>query len=364
MRLALVHDSLCGMGGAERVFEYMCEEFSEADIFTLAYQPEQVSDSFRRFDIRTTFMQPFMRNMEAVRWAFPFNTHVMQSLNLDSYDLVLTSSASIAKYIRTRGIHVCYCYIPTRALWQPDRYFGGSSKGKLMQPFLNHLRKRDKAAAQEVDHFIAISDDSAKHVSAIYDREAAVINCPIDTDRFMLGAKKEEHFLLVSRLEQWKRVDYAIEAFNILGLPLRIVGSGVEENALKAMAKSNIEFVGSVSDDQLVEEYSKARAIIFTPELEYGLITLEANACGTPVICLGKAGAREIMIGANEKANHGSGTAVFFYEQTKEALITAVEEFRGYDFDPQELREHALNWSIPEFKRKMRDYISEIGSNL
>jgi glycosyltransferase involved in cell wall biosynthesis len=130
------------------------------------------------------------------------------------------------------------------------------------------------------------------------------------------------------------------------------------------MAKSNIEFVGSVSDDQLVEEYSKARAIIFTPELEYGLITLEANACGTPVICLGKAGAREIMIGANEKANHGSGTAVFFYEQTKEALITAVEEFRGYDFDPQELREHALNWSIPEFKRKMRDYISEIGSNL
>lgn len=364
MKIAIVHDYLCGVGGSERVFQYMCEEFQEADVYTLAYNPDATYPYFRERQIKTTWLNPFVRTMEAFRWSFPLATYAMEGLDLRKYDVVLSSSATVAKYVRVpNGRHICYCYIPTRALWQFGEYFGSGWKARLVKPFLSYLRKRDLNAARRVDKFIAISKVTREHIRACYGRESDIIYSPINLNSFQPAAEKKEHFLLVSRLEQWKRVDYAIEAFNRLGLPLRIIGTGIEEARLKAMAKPNISFLGAVDDVTLAREYGEARAVIFTPFLEYGLIPLEANASGTPVICLGKGGITETMVPFEDGAMvQGSApTAVFFYEQTADALVEAVGRFERASFDVLKLVKHASEWDMPAFKKKIRKVVELAG---
>lgn len=362
MKIAIVHDYLCGIGGSERVFQYICEEFQEADVFTLACNPEATFPYFQTRQIKTTWLNLFVQSMDAFRWSFPFATYAMQHLDLSEYDVVLSSSATVAKYVRVpNGRHICYCYIPTRAIWQFDEYFGKSWKAKLVKMLLPYLRKRDFAAAQGVDRFIAISEVTKKHIQESYARDSEVIYCPINLDSFRAAEIKKDHFLIVSRLEQWKRVDYAIEAFNLLGLPLRVVGTGVEEARLKAMAKPNITFLGSVDDETLAREYGEARAVVFTPFLEYGLIPLEASASGTPVICYGKGGITETMVPWVEGAESStSPTAIFFYEQTAVALAAAVRQFEQVTFDSVRLVEHASRWGVPAFKKQIREAITRL----
>lgn len=360
MKIAIVHDYLCGLGGSERVFQYICEEFSEADIYTLAYNPSRSYPFFLSRKIRTTWLNRFVQSMDAFRWSFPIATYAMQAIDLSGYDLVLSSSATVAKYVRApQGRHICYCYIPTRALWHFEEYFGGSWKAGLVKPLLPYLRKRDYDAAQRVTHFIAISNDSREYIRKYYNRDADVIYCPIETDKFHPSDKRGEHFLVVSRLEYWKRVDYAIEAFNKLALPLRIIGTGKEEARLRAMAKHNITFLGEVDDATLAREYSEARAVIFTPFLEYGLIPLEANASGTPVICYGRGGITETMIPVGSSGNTKEPpTAIFFFEQTADALAAAVRQFEKCEFRSSDLVKHASKWSVAEFKKNIRDCVS------
>lgn len=350
------------MGGSERVFQYICEEFEEADIYTLAYNPERTLPYFKERKIHTTLLNPFVQSMDAFRWSFPLATHVMEALDLSGYDLVLSSSATVAKYIRVQNCrHICYCYIPTRALWQTGEYFGRSWKSKIIKPFLNFLRWHDLQAAQRVNQFIAISRTTQDHIANTYGCDSQVIFSPIDLDRFTPSGDREEHYLVVSRLEQWKRVDYAIEAFNRLKLPLKVIGTGKEEGKLRALAGPNITFLGGVDDETLAKEYAVAKAVIFTPFLEYGLIPLEANACGTPVICFGEGGVTETMIpwlvGSTENE---SATAVFFNKQSAESLIAAVNQFENATFDPNNLIMHASRWGIPEFKRQLRQAVGSI----
>jgi glycosyltransferase involved in cell wall biosynthesis len=363
MKTAIVHDYLCGMGGSERVFQYICEEFKEADAYTLAYNPTRTLPYFSGRNIRTTWMNRLVQSMDSFRWSFPVATHVMEALDLSGYDLVLSSSATVAKYIRvTNGKHVCYCYIPTRALWQTGEYFGGSWKSKLIQPFLTYLKRHDLDAAKRVDQFIAISKTTRDHIANTYGRDSQIIFSPIDLDRFAPSDERGDHYLIVSRLEQWKRVDYAIEAFNRLGLPLKVIGTGKEETKLRAMAGPNITFLGGVDDQTLAKEYAVAKAVIFTPFLEYGLIPLEANASGTPVICYGVGGITETMIPwSAEYAENNSATAVFFYEQTPESLMAAVKQFEKATFDATRLVIHASRWGVPEFKRQLRQAVETIG---
>lgn len=363
MKLAIVHDYLCGMGGAERVFQYICEEFSEADAYALAYNPESTLPYFKGRDIRTTWLNRYVQSMDAFRWSFPLATYVMESLDLSQYDMVLSSSATVAKYVRVpNDRHICYCYIPTRALWQTDEYFGQSRKAALVRPLLSYLQRRDLAAARRVDQFIAISQTTQKHIASTYHRDSQIIFSPIDLDRFAPSQQRGEHFLVVSRLEQWKRVDYAIEAFNRLGLPLRVIGTGKEGARLRAMAGPNISFLGGVDDAALAREYAEAKAVIFTPFLEYGLIPLEANASGTPVICYGKGGITETMIPwLGDEETSGLATAVFFYEQTAEALVTAVRQFEQATFDADRLIMHASRWGIPAFKKQLREAVTALG---
>jgi glycosyltransferase involved in cell wall biosynthesis len=256
------------------------------------------------------------------------------------------------------GTHVCYCYIPTRAIWHFDAYFGGGFKGRLFRLFLPRLKKRDYAAAQRVDRFIAISEDTRNYIRRYYDRESEVLHSPIDLDKFSPSESRKDHYLIVSRLEHWKRVDYAVEAFNRLGLPLRIIGTGGEEERLKGIAGPNISFLGAVDDAALAREYAQAKAVIFTPFLEYGLIPLEANASGTPVICYGEGGVKETMV---PQGSSDTPTAVFFHEQTAEALVEAVQRFDASAFDSGHLVRHAAKWSVPAFKKKIRAIVASAG---
>lgn len=355
MKIALVHDYLCGMGGAERVFQYICEEFAEADIFTLAYNQMTTLPYFASRKINTTYLNRFVRSMDAFRWSFPLATYAMEGLDLREYDLAISSSATVAKYIRVpNGKHLCYCYMPTRALWHFEEYFGNGNRAILVRPVLGKLQARDYSAAQRIDRIVAISEASKAYIKQYYDKDSEVVYSPIDLKMFQPSKVKNNNFLIVSRLEHWKRIDYAIEAFNALGLPLRVIGTGREEARLRALAKKNVCFLGSVDDHTLATEYANARAVIFTPFLEYGLIPLEASASGTPVICYGRGGVTETMIGLDSSSAPGSATAVFFYEQSAQSLIAAIREFEKARFSVDVLVTHARKWDVPEFKKKMR----------
>lgn len=357
MRIALVHDYLCTLGGAERVFQYICEAFPEADVYTLSLNRRRVIPYFRdRRDIRTTWMNPFVQSPASFRVAFPVATYAMQQLDFRHYDLVLSSAATVARYVRApNGRHVCYCYIPTRAIWHYHEYFNGGVAGRAFRTLLPYLKRRELDAVAHTDEFIAISEMTRGYIRDYYGRESSVLHCPIDLSSFAPAVERSDAFLIVSRLEHWKRVDYAVEAFTKMGLPLRVIGQGPEEARLRAMAGPNVTFLGAVDDRQLAHEYATAQAVIFTPFLEYGLIPLEANASGAPVIAFGRGGIQETMVPANGlAADKDRATAVFFDEQTAESLIDAVRLFETLRFDPAVLVKHASGWSIPAFQKKLR----------
>ena len=360
MRIALVHDYLCTVGGSERVFEYMCEAIPEADVYTLALNRHRTTPYFaKRADVRTTWMNAIVQSPAAFRGLFPIATYAIEGLDFRKYDLVVSSSATVAKYARApNGRHVCYCYIPTRAIWHFDAYFGGGVLGRGFKLLLPHLRRHELRAVERIDEFIGISEMTRGYIREYYKRESRVLHCPIDLAAFRPAPTKTDAFLIVSRLEHWKRVDYAVEAFTKTGLPLRIIGRGPEEARLRGMAGANITFLGAVDDQTLAKEYASAKAVLFTPFLEYGLIPLEANASGTPVIAYGKGGIRETMIPWGEpEANGRESTAVFFYEQSPEAVIDAVKRFDSATFTSVALTRHASQWGVPAFQAKLRSML-------
>jgi glycosyltransferase involved in cell wall biosynthesis len=364
-RIALLADHIVSFGGSEQVFLYMAEEFAEADVITLAYNPEKTLPEFSGFAIRTSWANRLFSSHRRFKLLFPIAALVMEYWRLKGYDLVISSSASTAKYIKVeQGRHLSYCYFPTRALWNPGGYFAGSGFiYKVFKFLLPILQRRDRAAAARVDRFVAISRTSQQEIKKIYQRDAEVVFSPIPVERFRAGLQeeKQDFFLIVSRLDHWKRLDYAIEAFNRLGLPLRVIGVGDCEAELRAKAKDNIVFLGRLPLDEVIRHYGQARAAIFTPALEYGLVPIEANAAGTPAIAFGFGGVKETMIGLEEaQARNVSPTAVLFEEQTPEALMAAVRTFETLSFDRNTLSAHAEQFGVPIFQRKLRAIAEEM----
>lgn len=362
MRMAIVHDQLLIKGGAERVFLAMADTFPNADLYTLAYNPKSTYKHFAPMKVRTSFMNPIVRNNALFRYLYPLNIIAMKALNLSDYDVVLTSSATVAKFVKvTQGDHICFCYFPTRAIWHGERYFSSSLIDRLKKTAIQYLKKIDYAAAQDVTQFLAQSTTTAEAIKKYYNRSSFIIPSPIDLERFERIKKvtRGDAYLIVSRLEVWKRVDYAIDAFNKLGLKLRIVGEGADQERLRAMAKSNITFVGAVSDEEMVREYSAAKAVIFTPELEYGLVPIEANACGTPVIAYGVGGVCETMIPWRDGQDNKAATALFFDKQTDEAVIQAVRKFESLTFDQAALSKNVQKYSIASFKAALYEFIKK-----
>jgi glycosyltransferase involved in cell wall biosynthesis len=356
MRLAIVQDQLLTNAGSERVALHIANGFPEADIWCLAYNSKSTLPEFRMMGrpIRTTWMNALVRSHKIFKWAFPLATHVMENLDLSAYDVVISSSATVAKYIRApHAVHVCYCYYPTRALWNTSQYFGGGLRATVMNAFLGPLKQRDVEAAQRVDQFIAISEISRRAIKDIYDRDAVVVPSPIDLERFVNARdEKGAAYLLISRLERWKNLDYAIEAFNDSGRELRVIGLGADKDRLQAMARPNITFVGGVSDATLAIEVRKAKALIFASDLEYGLPPIEANAAGTAVITIARGGVLETMV------FDGAGrTAVGFGEPTAHALTEAVVRFEDLTFDETVLRANGVRFSPRSFQKSVKEVV-------
>jgi glycosyltransferase involved in cell wall biosynthesis len=363
MRIALVQDQLLIRAGSERVFLYMAQEFREADLFTFCYNEEETWPEFKEFRIRTHPLGRRIRSHNTYKKMFPVAAWAMSHLDLSAYDLVITSSATSAKYVRRCGpSHICYCYYPTRAIWEFERYFGGEAgvASMVFRSLLPFFKRKDYAAAQRIGRIVAISQSSRDAIRRYYDRDADVLHCPVDLERFKRAShgEKKDFFLIVSRLERWKLIDYAIEAFNRLGYPLWIVGQGPDEARLRHMAKSNIHFVGGVDDETLARLYGEAKAIVFTPELEYGMVPVEAIAAGTPVIALGRGGVLETMVGLNDKDGR-CATGVLFPDPTASDLIEAVQKFERHEFPAESLLEHAASFGIPAFQRELRAIAQE-----
>jgi glycosyltransferase involved in cell wall biosynthesis len=355
VKVALVHEWLTNLAGSERVVLALSRLFPEAPVYTSVYRPERLPEEFRRLDVRATFLDrlPGAVPHQALLPILPF---AFESLDLRDYDLVISSSHSCAKGVLTRSdaLHVSYCHTPMRYAWDFYHDYQRSlppAVRPLSAWMLHRMRIWDVAAASRVDEFIANSRNVAQRVAKWYRREAAVIHPPIRVSRFSIS-EPGGSYVLVSRLVPYKSVDVAIEAFNRLGLSLDIVGRGQEYGRLRRMAGPNIRFLGWLSDDEVARTLSRARAVVFPAEEDFGLVPLEAMACGRPVIALGRGGALETVVDGQ--------TGVFFGDATPDALAGAVRRSEALTWDPQRIREHAAAFDETAFLARMQTYVDRL----
>ena len=357
MKVALVHDYLNQMGGAERVVLAFHELFPDAPLYTSIYDPKRVDAAFQQIDIRTSFMQklPFVKKHHQP--FLPLYPFAMERLDLRGYDLILSSSSAFGKGVITKPgtMHICYCHTPMRWCWNYDEYVEREQLGKLARgvlPFLiTWLRVWDQTTAMRVDHFIANSPAVADRIQKYYRREAVVIPPPVDASRFLFDptTQPEDYFLVVSRLMPYKRIDLAIQACNRLQLPLVLIGSGRDEQRLQKMAGPTIRFLGRLSDAEVLHYYAHCRAFILPGEEDFGITPLEAQASGRPVVAYRAGGALASVI--------DGVTGTFFQEQTVESLAATLAAFDETRYDPQIIRDHGLEFDKPRFHRRILQFI-------
>jgi len=377
MKVALVHDWLTGMRGGERCLEVFCELFPDADLYTLLYIPGTVSPRIESMRIHTSFLQKLPGVEKNYRYYLPLMPWAIGTFNLNGYDLILSSSHCVAKGVRITGggTHICYCFTPMRYIWdQFDSYFSGRGRWaqsifmRLLRPFLKNW---DIRSNRGVHQFIAISRHIHKKIENYYQRESTVIAPPVNTHFYSPNNQpREDFFLVVGALSPYKRVDLAVEAFNELGYPLKIIGTGPEMPYLRMIAASNIQFLGWMADEQVRSHYSRCRALVFPGEEDFGIVPLEAQAMGCPVIALGKGGVLETVIPESSSWKPQTGipeektqkpTGLFFYQTEKENLCRAIEHFITVDakFDTNEIRKHALKFDLDQFQYRIRMFIRE-----
>jgi glycosyltransferase involved in cell wall biosynthesis len=357
MRTALVHDWGNQMGGAENVLMALKEMFPDAPVYLSIYDPKAMSDTWRTWDIRTSFMDrlPFVHGHHQAY--LPLYPLAFEGFDLTEFDLVISSKSGFAHGIITppHTLHICYCHAPTRFLWEYHSYAQreriGGLASLLLRPMLSRLRLWDRMAADRVDLFVANSTEVKHRIGKYYRREATIIPPPVETSRFTAVAEHEEFFLAVSRLIPDKRIDLAVAAFNELGLPLKIVGDGRDRKALQRMAKPNIEFLGRRPDEEVESLLRRCRAFIFPGREDFGITPLEANASGRPVIAFRAGGALDTVVEGR--------TGLFFDEPTSESLAEAVRALDAMAFHPEELRHHALKFDTEVFKRDMMRFVEE-----
>ncbi len=356
MKIALVYDRVNKFGGAERVLLRLHQIWPKAPLFTSVYHPQKAPWA-EVFEVRPSFLNQFplaKTHHELFPLLMPF---AFESFSFDNFDIVISVTSEFAKGIVTQPqtLHLCYCLTPTRYLWSGYQdYFRQPMFKFLTQPIVSYLRRWDQIAAQRVDAYLAISENVKKRIKKYYAREAAVVYPPVDTI-FFKPAKKEKkgkYFLVVSRLVSYKRVDLAIKAFNAQGLPLKIIGDGLSRGALERLANDNIEFLGqNLTDDELLHYYQDCRALIFAGSEDLGLVSLEAQACGKPVIAFQGGGVPETIIGGK--------TGIFFEKQTADSLICSLKKFETLKFKPEACRRQAERFDLKRFKKKFKEWVEE-----
>jgi len=358
-KIALVFDWMTTMGGAEKVNKTLHKMFPTATIFTSIYNPKKIK-GFEDASIVTSNIQnlPFAKTKHQLY--LPLMPQAYENFNLDEYDIVISSSHACAKGVITKPetLHLCYCHTPMRYAWDGwHSYINEYNINPIVKFFgkkkIHKLRMWDKISAERVDYFIANSSTTKKRIAKYYRKSSTYIPPMINGGNYKIAKKTKGYFLAVGRLTPYKKFDLIVETFNSIGLPLKIVGTGIENRKLRKMARSNIEFLGFTSDKELKKLYSEAEALIF-PQLEdFGITPLEAMASGRPVIAYEKGGALDTII-ENE-------TGIFFKKQTVQHLKGGIEKYlKNKDkFKPETIREHALKFDEKKFKQKLKKYIEE-----
>lgn len=346
LSVALAHDWLTGMRGGERVLELLCNGFPEAHLYTLLHVAGSVSERIASHPIHTSFVQRLPGMEQHYRYALPIFPAAIRSFRPVDADLLISSSHCVAKGLRTSRDtrHLCYCYTPMRYAWLfHNEYFGQKRlKRAALSPVLAALRSWDARTAEGVDHFVAISRHVQSRIQRFYGRNADVVYPPVRTDWYTPAEQpRAEYDLVVSALVPYKRVDLAVEAYNRLGIPLKIAGSGSGLEALRKKAGPNIEFVIRPDDDEVRELYRHCRCLIFPGEEDFGIVPVEAMSCGRPVVAYGRGGALETV------PNEVGG--VFFDEQSVDALCQAVETCSARKWNPSAIREQAQRFSSQNF---------------
>ncbi|TAK34512.1 MAG: glycosyltransferase family 4 protein [Chloroflexota bacterium] len=356
MKIAFAHDYLYEYGGAERVLEVLHEVWPEAPVYTSIFDPDAISAPIREMDVHTTFLQRLPRATRLAKHYFFLYPLAFEQLDLRQYDVVLSISSYMSKAVLTteRARHICYCLTPPRFLWGYETYLHRSSFNPLARialPFLTSgVRLWDKIAADRVDQFVSISRTVQARVAKAYRRPSEVIYPPVDTAAFRQSSHSPgQYFLVVSRLGGYKRVDLAVTAFTELGLPLKIVGTGGELARLRGMAGPTVEFLERVPDAELTRLYQGCRALIFPGEEDFGLVLLEAQAAGRPVIAYAAGGALETVIPGQ--------TGELFASQTAEALIEQLRHFDDASYSPAACETNAARFDKEVFKQRMREIV-------
>ncbi|MFH1476652.1 MAG: glycosyltransferase [Verrucomicrobiota bacterium] len=375
-RVILAHDWLTGMRGGERVLEILCRSFPQAPIYTLVHNPAAVSDVINAHPVMTAWLQYIPGIRQNYRYFLPFFPGAIERLRPTDADLLISTSHCVAKGLPPpKGArHLCYCFTPMRYAWLfYEEYFGKNQLKKMaLTPYLGRLRAWDRATCKRVDRFVALSRHVQKRILEFYGREADVVYPPVNTlfwtpasaESFatlspVALAQGDSHYLLreaasagrprvfgaydliVSALVPYKKIGLAVRAYNRLGFPLKIVGTGTESDRLRRMAGAHIEFLGRLDDERVRDFYRHCRLLVFPGEEDFGIVPVEAQACGRPVVAYGMGGALETVVDGQ--------TGIFFQTQTEASLLAAIEQAAVIRWDPVVIRANAERFDEAHF---------------
>jgi glycosyltransferase involved in cell wall biosynthesis len=370
-RVAIVHHWFVSRAGGERVFDAISSIFPIADVFTLFLDPQKFPSSLHQHKITTSFLDKIPAAQRMHRHFLPFYPLAVEMLDLSGYDLVISSDSGPMKGVLTdpSSTHICYCHSPMRYLWD-----GYSAYCRKMSPLArtlfgitaHYVRNWDYSAAQRVDHFIANSHYVAGRIGKYYRRDSTIIHPPIDTSQSYLAGHHDDYYLAVGRLVPYKRTDILIDACRKLGRKLLVVGEGSERKKLAGRAPRNVEFLGELPDAELKSIYARCRALLFAADEDFGMVPLEAQSFGRPVIAFGKGGSLETVrgayapIGQSQATEGGAITGIFFQEQTADSLAEAIVSFESSEeiFLAEQIQSHARRFDTSIFLERMRHFIS------
>lgn len=361
-RVAVVHDWLTVPGGSEQVVLELLEMFPAAELFTSVYDPAPWPAQITGRKVHSSFLSRIPGSSRHYPKLLPLMNFAFRSFDLSSFDLVISSSHACAKNVRTppRVLHVCYCHTPMRYAWEED-FLDGEEVGRglrlLLPPLLARLRREDLAGASGPDVFVANSQHVAARIERFYGRTATVVNPPVDVDHFLaLKRDPRDYFMTFGRVVPYKRVDLAVLACEQLGRPLKVAGDGRALEAVRTQANGNgVEFLGKVGDAERDRLLGGARALLFPGEEDFGIVPVEAQAAGVPVIAYGVGGAVETV--------RDGETGVLFEERSADSLAAAIERFESLDLDEQQIRRNAARFGRERFRSEMAAVIGRASVN-
>ena len=362
-KVALVHEWLVDHSGSEKVLEQMLQVFPEADLFSLVeFLPDDLKPFIQQKEVTTSFIQKLPLARKHYRNYLPLMPLAVEQLDVSAYDIVISNSHAVTKGVITRSdqLHLCYCHSPVRYAWDLYHQYLGEAglrrglRGGIAKLMLHYLRLWDLGTVNRIDHFMANSHYIARRIYKVYRRSATVVHPPVDTEGFTLRTDKEDFYLTASRMVPYKRIDLIVRAFARLpDKQLIVIGDGTEMKKVRAVAGPNVTLLGFQPFAVLKDHLQRARAFVFAAEEDFGIIPVEAQACGTPVIAYGRGGSRETII--NEK------TGVFFNEQTEDSIVGAVKRFEQIEhrLSPQVIRQQAEKFSVQAFRTAFRQVVKE-----